>query len=165
MTYNCQKEKKEEQMTLEEFVPSMEEMWKKAKRIHGIIKENGNLLDFRMGVQSAAYWDEIANRLKRGFFRKPFLKSNKNWIRDLMANDSNAFALLACNIRIELIVDGSLRQWNGVGNEITRRADDPLDFLQDNLGPYLFYFILGTRYDLFAEVLDNLPQVSEKGDS
>jgi hypothetical protein len=149
-------------MSLDKFSPSIEEMQEKARRIHTIIKENRNLPDFAMGVPSSTYWDEIATRLKKGYFRKPFLISNKSWVRDLMTNDSEAFAFLAYNIRIELIVNGSVRFWDGIGMEVTRSDDDPLDFLKNKLGPFLFDFILGTRYDLFLEVLENLKKSTEK---
>lgn len=135
---------------------SSEDYKDRALKIHSVIKSNKDNADFRMGVPFQRYWNELAERLREGFFKKPLFKSNRSWVRKTVLDDSEAFAFLAPNIKIQLIVEGNLRYWDGWGFEITRDNDDPIDFLKDNLGPYLLDFILGQNVRLFEGVLQNL---------
>ena len=138
------------------FPESMGDYWQRAQDIHAVVSSNRDNPDFRMGVPSVTYWETLAQRLKEGLFRKPFLKSNKTWVRQLVIADPKACAFLAPNIKIELIVEGRLRYWDGLGNEITRDEDDPLDHLKDQLGPYLLEFLLGDSAKGFKGLLKGL---------
>lgn len=138
------------------FLESMGDYRQRVQEIHAAVSSKSDNLDFRMGVPSVTYWDPPAERLKEGLFRKPFLKSNKTWIRQLVIADPKAFAFLAPNIKIELIVEGRLRYWDGLGNEITRDEDDPLDHLKDQLGLYLLEILLGDSGKGFKGLLKGL---------
>ena len=107
-----------------------------------------------MGVPSAMNWDALAQRLREGFFRKPFLKNNRSWVRQLVIADPEAFAFLAPHIKLELIVNGHLRYWDGWGNEITRDENNPLDFLKDKMVPHLLEFLLGDNAKMFTGILN-----------
>jgi hypothetical protein len=137
-------------------IGSLEEYNNRALKLHSIISANRENPEIRMGVPSVRYWDELAIKLKRGFFRKPFLTSARTWVRNIVLEDPNAFVFLAPHIRLELIVDGKLRHWDGWGNEITRNPESPLDFLNDKIGPYLLEFLLGQNTSLFKGVLENI---------
>lgn len=135
---------------------SLEEYNNRALKLHSIIRANRENPEIRMGVPSVRNWDELAIKLKRGFFRKPLLTSSRTWVRNIVLEDPKAFAFLAPHIRLELIVDGKLRYWDGWGNEITRDPESPTDFLKDRLGPYLLEFLLGQNKSLFKGVLENI---------
>jgi hypothetical protein len=139
-----------------DIVESMDEYKKRALKIHAIICSNQDHPDFRMGVLSVTYWDTLARLLRDGFFRKPLLKGNRAWVRELVVADPEAFAFLAPHIKLEFVIDGHLRYWNGWGNEITGDQNDPLDFLKAKLGPYLLEFLLGDNSKKFKGILIGL---------
>ena len=135
---------------------SLEESNNHALRIHSVISANRDNPNIKMGVASSKYWDELSMILKRGFFRKPFLANTRNWVRNIVLEDPQAFAFLAPHISLELVVDGELRKWDGWGNEITRNPNSPIDFLADKLGPYYLEFLLGNNMEPFKGLLENL---------
>lgn len=138
------------------IIGSLDEYRERAIKLHAVISINRENQEIRMGVPSARYWDDLAVILRRAFFRKPFLTSTRNWVRSIVLGEPEAFVLLAPYIRLELIVDGKVRHWDGWGKEITRDPESPIDFLKDKLGPYLLEFLLGQNKSLFKGVLENI---------
>ena len=137
-------------------IPSFEELNSVALKLHSVISANQDDPNLRMGVPFRENWDALATKLKRGSFRKPFLTSNRTWVRNIVLSDPHAFAFLAPHIRLVLIVNGKIRYWNGWGGEITRDPEDPTDFLEDQLGPYWLEFLLGKSSTLFVGILESL---------
>jgi hypothetical protein len=144
------------------IIGSLEEDHNRALKLHSIISANRENPNIRMGVPFVRYWDELANKLERGFFRKPLLVNARSWVRNIVLEDPKAFACLAPHIRLELIVDGKLRYWSGWGREITRNPESPTDFLYDKLGPYWLEFLLGENISLFKGALEDFDSTEVK---
>ena len=129
-----------------------------AERIHEAIANMASRDSIRVGVNRSRVGEAVA-KLRRGFFKKPFLASSKEWLRTLVVQDPAAFKFLAGHIELEAAYKGRLYRWTGYGTKIFPNEDSPAqvqEFIQSNLGPFFVTIQLGTDVTLFSGLLEDV---------
>lgn len=102
---------------------------------------------------------EAVRKLRRGFFRKPFLVSSKGWLRSLVIEDRSAFKFLAGHIELEAAWNGRLYRWTGYGTKLYPNDELPpqmRELILSNLGPFFVTIQLGTDLSRFSGLLEGV---------
>lgn len=105
-----------------------EDTQEQAAKIHEVISLMASRSPVRVGINRPRL-GEAVDKLRRGFFKKPFFASSKEWVRTIVINDHEAFKFLAGHIELEMAYKGRLYRWTGYGTKIYPN-DDVLPQLQ-----------------------------------
>lgn len=130
----------------------------RAKAIHvaisKLLETEGTL---RIGFDSRTYVPKIIEKLKKGYFKLPIF-GKKEWIRNTVVKNSEMFVLLAGNIELQMVYNGSLYRWNGYGSEINPKnvPEQIQNFIRSKQGPFYVVIQLGVDCDGFGGLLDGI---------
>jgi hypothetical protein len=133
-----------------------DELHQQAARIHSALAASTEPIAVAV---RRAYAREAAVKLRRGFFRKPWLTGSAAWSGRMVVDDVNAFAFLAGHIELEMAYKGRLYRWTGYGTKISPNDDlapQMRDFILSKLGPFYVRIQLGTESGPFRDLLEGL---------
>ncbi len=86
-----------------------------AQVIHAAIVRSNEISPIRIGFASWSSPKLAAKELRSCGFKKPFLRSSKDWVRSTLASNARAFAALAPHIELSMVYEGKVCKWYGYG--------------------------------------------------
>jgi hypothetical protein len=129
----------------------MSEQRAKVEKLGAIIRSVAAAGTLRVGFPGAARAAEAYEALRSHGFRKPWLKSWKEWTRSAIL-DPKVYEVVWPHVEFQCIVAGSIQFFSGSGGR--RRSNPNLVALESRLPPILWSIDLGLDYLTFSDALD-----------